>query len=139
MTAPKRVALAFGCLLLALLFFAVSSAVPMAVHYGLRHAIPVVQIMPVYRLFALPGLVLALPFVLLIKDAEGPRALIILAIGTCIGPGFMGTWSLLASHGRFSWQGDGAFLLMPLEIGFLTTILYVLLLRRFGKQRLPSA
>ena len=138
MTALKRVALAFCSLLLGFLLFAVVGTVPTAIHYGLRYAIPTLQILPAYLLVALPGLVLALPFVLLIKDAEGPRAWIILAIGTCIGPGVLGTWSLLAAHGHLSWQGDGPGLLMSLEIGTPTTIIYVMLLRRFGEQRLSQ-
>ena len=133
MTAPKRVALAFGCMLLALAVFAICGIVPITLRYGPRHALPSVQMMPVYLLFALPGWIIALPFVIYFKNADGWRTWAILGIGTAIGPCFMFGWPLLAS-GRINWQGDGPGGAMALFIGFLTTLFYVLLLRRFTRK-----
>ena len=132
MTAPQRVFLAFCCLLLGFTLFAVMGTVPVALRYGARYALPGLEMMPLYFLFALPGVVLVLPFVLMFKNAEGRRAWIILTIGTCVGPAFLGGWTLLASRGHFSWQADGAALIMSVWIGFPTTVFYVLLLRRFS-------
>ena len=137
MTTPKRMALAFGCMLLALAVFAICGIVPIAVLYGPRHALPSVQMMPVYLLFALPGWILALPFVIYFKNADGWRTWAILGIGTAIGPCFMLGWPLLAS-GRINWQGDGAGGAMALFIGFLTTLFYVVLLRRFTRKAPPD-
>jgi hypothetical protein len=63
MTAPKRMALAFGCMLLAIAIFGTMDIVHIAIFYGPRHALPNLQMLPVYLLFAFPGWVLALPFV----------------------------------------------------------------------------
>jgi len=125
-------------MLLALAVFAVYGTVPIAVRYGPRHALPTVEIMPVYLLFMLPGWILALPFVIYFKNADGWRAWAILAVGTAIGPCFMLGWPLLA-FGRINWQGDGPGGVMALFIGFLTTLFYVLLLRRFTRKMLPGA
>ncbi len=139
MTAPKRVVLAFSSLLVGFMLFAIVGIVPTAILYGPRYALPAVQIMPLYLLFALPGLVLALPFVLFFKSAKGYRAWIMLAIGSIIGPAFLGVWAFLASHGHFSWQANGAALIMSIWIGLPTTVLYVLLLRRFDRRSLSSS
>ena len=138
MTAPKRMALAFGCMLLAIAAFGTMDIVHIAIFYGPRHALPNLQMLPVYLLFAFPGWVLALPFVLLFKDADGWRAWTILAIGTAIGPAFLLTWSLLASGGRTTWRSDGMAVMMSLWIGFLTTVFYVALLRRFRNRSLAA-
>jgi hypothetical protein len=138
MTAPKRMALAFGCMLLAIAIFGIMYIVPIALVYGLRHALPTLQMLPVYLLFAFPGWVLALPFVLLFKDADGWRAWTILAIGTAIGPAFLLTWSLLASGGRTTWRSDGSAVMTSLWIGSLTTVFYVALLRRFRNRSLAA-
>ena len=136
MTAPKRMALAFGGMLLAIAIFGTMDIVHIATFYGPRHALPNLQMLPVYLLFAFPGWVLALPFVLLFKDADGWRAWTILAIGTAIVPAFLLTWSLLASGGRTTWRSDGMAVMMSLWIGFLTTVFYVALLRRFRNRLL---
>lgn len=130
MTAPKRVLLALCSFLPGFSLFAIVGTVPTALRYGARYALPAVQIMPVYLLFALPGLVLALPFVLFFKNAKGYRAWIMLAVGSIIGPAFLGIWAVLASHGHFSWQANGAALFMSVWIGLPTTVFYVVLLRR---------
>ena len=137
MTTPKRMALAFACMLLAFAAFALLGIVHAAVQFGPRYARPVVQILPVYLLFTLPGWALALPFVIYFKNADGWRTWAILAIGTAIGPCFLLGWPLL-EYGRITWQGDGAGASMALFIGFLTTLFYVLLLRRFTRKAFPN-
>ncbi len=134
MTASKRMALAFCCLLFALSLFGLRGIVINAVRYGPRTIWPVLQVLPAYLLFALPGWLLAMPFVLLFKDAEGRRMWLTLLIGTAIGPAFIGGWSLLATHGHSKLEADGAALLMSLTIGFLTTATYVFLLRHLGRR-----
>jgi cation transport ATPase len=94
--------------------------------------------MPVYLLFTLPGWVLALPFVIYFKNADGWRTWAILAIGTAIGPCFLLGWPLL-EYGRINWRGNGAGASMALFIGFFTSLFYVLLLRHFTSKALPNA
>jgi hypothetical protein len=119
-------------MLLAFVIFATVGIVPLAVRYGLKHALPAVQLLPVYLLFTIPGWVLALPFVILFKNADGWRIWAILVIGTAIGPCLFLGWPLLA-YGRINWQGDGGAVFMASFIGFLTSVFYVLLLRRFTR------
>ena len=76
---------------------------------------------------------MAVPFVILFKSADGWRAWATLAIGTAIGPIFLLTPNLVATGGQISWQAGGAGVVMSLVIGFLTTVFYVLLLRRFKR------
>jgi hypothetical protein len=121
-------------MLLGILSLGVWGAVPAAIPYGPRYALPVLQILPVYLLFAFPGWILALPFVLLFKDANGRHLWWILTIGTAIGPVFILGWSLLASAGRLNWQANGSAVAMSIWIGFFTTISYALLLRRFANR-----
>jgi hypothetical protein len=123
-------------MLLAVMSIGFISAVPLAFRYGLKHAVPVLETLPVYLMFASPGIVLAAPFVLLFKDAEGLRLWWILAIGIAIGPTFMVTWILFSSHGSLRWQANGMAVVLSIVIGVLTTVFYVLLLRHFTKARL---
>lgn len=138
MTTLKRMGLAFASTLLAFAVFAILGVVPTAVRYGSRYAQPGVQILPVYLFFTLPGWFLALPFVIYFKNSDGWRVWAIMAIGTAIGPCFLLCLALIAS-GKMNWHGDGAGVLMALFIGFLTTLFYVLLLRRFTRKALPNA
>jgi hypothetical protein len=131
MSAQKRIILAFVSMLLAVTCIGFMGVVPLAFHYGLKKAIPIFEMLPVYIMFALPGMALAAPFVLLFKDAIGPRLWWTLAIGTAIGPSFILTWVLLSLHGRFNWQANGVAIVLSTEIGTLTTFFYVLLLRHF--------
>jgi len=131
-TTARRIALAFFCMLLAFAIFATLGTVPLAVRYGLRYALPTVQLLPVYLLFSIFGWFLALPFVILFKNADGWRTWAILVIGTAIGPCLFLGWPLIA-YGEINWQGDGGAALMSFFIGFLTTTFYVLLLRRFTR------
>jgi hypothetical protein len=141
MTAPKRIALAFGCLLLAFAIFGSLVTVPTLIRDGPRYARDAIEILPAYLVVALAGWLLAIPFVILFKDANGWRAWATLAIGTAIGPIFLLTPGLVASGGRISWQAEGAGVAMSLFIGFVTTVFYVLVLRRFkrsAQDNLPS-
>ena len=137
MTAPKRIALAFGCLLLAFAIFDSLGTVPTLIRYGPRYVRNEIEILPVYLVVAVVGWLLAIPFVILFKDADGWRAWATLAIGTAIGPVFLLTPSLVATGGQISWQAEGAGVAMSLFIGFVTTVVYVLLLRRF-KRKAPN-
>lgn len=138
MTTPKRMALAFGCMLLAIAILGVISAVHSAIRYGLQHTLHNIEAWPVFLLFAFPGWVLALPFVILFENADGWRTWAILAIGTAIGPCFILTWTLIASGGRIAWQGNSFAIGMSLLVGFLITALYVLLLRSFKSKPLAT-
>jgi hypothetical protein len=133
MTAPKRIALAFGCLLLAFAIFGIVGTVPTLIRNGPSFAQGEIEILPAYFAVAVAGWLLAIPFVILFKDADGWRSWAILAIGTAIGPIFLLTPSLVATGGRISWQAEGTGVAMSLLIGFLTTVFYVLLLRRFKR------
>lgn len=135
MTAQRRVGLAFCSLLVSFTLFSLIITIPSLVAYGTLFLRSNVEALPLYLLFAIPGVLLALPFVLLFKDAEGWRAWAILALGSAIGPGFWESWSMLESHGHFSWQGDGLAIVFSLMIGVPTTVVYVLLLRRFDRMR----
>lgn len=134
MSAPKRMALAFGCMLLGVVSLGIVGTIPTAIRYGAGAASPALQMMPLYLLFALPGWFLALPFVLFFKDANGPRFWWILGIGSAIGPGFILAWTLLASGGHLNWQADGSAVAMSAFIGLFTTLFYALLLRRFSQK-----
>ena len=139
MSAPKRMALAFCCTLLGVMSLGLAGTVPTAIRYGMRYAMPTLQMLPVYLLFALPGWILALPFVLLFKDAKGFRFWWILGIGTAIGPAFILTWTLLASRGQLNWNANGSAVIMSVWIGLFTSLFYALLLRRSTeKSALPE-
>ena len=127
--------LAFCCMLLAIAVFGMMGIIPSAIRHGPRYVLPILQMLPVYLLFAFPGWVLAQPFVLLFKDANGWRAWATLAIGTAIGPTFLLVWSFVSSHGQTNWKSDGSAVLMSLRIGFLTSAFYIALLRYFNNRR----
>ena len=137
MPAVKRMLLALGCVLLAVLLLGLVGAA-FSLRYGWRYTEPVFEMLPVYLLFALPGWVCALPFVLFFRDAQGSRAVAILAIGTAIGPAVILTGSLLETHGQLDWQANGSAVLMAFLIGTLTTVLYVVFLRRFSPSPLQN-
>lgn len=128
MSTLRRIASAFVCMLLAFAIFAVVLILPAEAQYGARFALTIVRTLPLYLFFTLAGWILALPFVILFRRATGWRTWLMLAIGTAIGPLFLLTWMWIAG-GRPNWKGDYAVVVMPLFIGFLTTLFYVLLLR----------
>ena len=139
MTGPRRLLLSLCSVFLGVALFGILFTIPAALRDGIRSAVSAdyLGILLFYFFVALPGWVLAMPFVLCFENAGGRRAWIMLAIGTAIGPAFLGTWALLASHGHLRWQSDGATLMMSAWIAFLTTASYVVLLSRLGK-RLPK-
>jgi hypothetical protein len=94
------------------------------------------QVLVVYFLFALPGWLIALPFVILLKDAQKWRGWVTLLIGTCIGPSFILIWSLIASSGHFNWRAQGDGLGLPLMISLPATVCYVLALKFAHRRRL---
>jgi hypothetical protein len=51
MAAPRRMILAFCCMLLGILSLGVWGAIPTAIRYGPRYALPIPQMLPVYLLF----------------------------------------------------------------------------------------
>ncbi len=87
------------------------------------------EVFPVYFVFALPSWLIALPFVILLKDAEGWRGWATLVIGVLIGPGFILLWGLVESPGHLTWQGDSFALVASAIISLLTTVCYVLTLK----------
>jgi hypothetical protein len=135
-------ALAFGCMILAIAILAIISTASTAIRYGPQHYVQNIDAWPVFLLFAFPGWILALPFVIFFENADGWHAWAILAIGTAIGPCFLFGWALIASHGRIAWQSRGAdnfAVVMSLLISFLTTGLYVVLLRRSERKLLARS
>lgn len=139
MTAGKRMGLAFCCILLSTAFLGVIEVLWAAIRQP-RMVGPVLSFLVVYLLYALPGWFLALPFVLLFKDAEGRRAWLILIIGTAIGPAFILAWIFLASSGfHLTWKGDGETIVLSFLIAFFTSAFYVLLLRRSARKHLTAS
>ncbi len=127
----KRIALSFASVLLFGLVLFVLGTVPTVLSSGPRSALADIQSLALYLLFALPAWVLALPFVLLFQDANGRRLGWIMAIGTAIGPVVILAWMLLVAGALPDWQRDGFAVMVSASISLPTTIIYVLLLRRF--------
>lgn len=134
MSTPKRIALAFGCTLLGAATLPVVSVIMglLSSRHLFRLNMDTFSILLAYALFALPGWVLSLPFVVLFRTATGYRFLLILLIGTAIGPAFMLGWSLLSGGWPVHWQSDGLGIVMALYIALPTSLYYALLLRSFG-------
>jgi hypothetical protein len=133
MTASKRLLLAFGCTVLGVSTIGIFGVVR-SLHYGLRYGLKyvgqILQILPVYLIIALAGWVIAIPFVLAFKSARGVQGWLTLCIGTIIGPAFLTAWL----EGHINWLADGSSLVLSAAIGCLTTVFYVLLLRRMTPQ-----
>ena len=156
MTAGKRMLLGFCCVLLAIALVGVLFMLPNAIRYGPRFALSMWTMLPLFLLFAVPGWVLALPFVLLFRNADGYRAWLILLIGTAIGPASIVTAEIAGrlrmlvasrhaaelqpvassafSAGLFNWQRDGYGIVMSLVIAFFTAAFYAALLRHFSRE-----
>jgi len=132
MTAPKRIALALGCLLFAFAAFAILGVVPTLIRYGSGPGMRSMEMMPVYLAVAIAGWLLTIPFVIAFKDANGWRLWATLVIGTAIGPVFLLAPELVMA-GQINWQGNGGGVVMSLYVGFPTTVFYVLILRRFSR------
>jgi hypothetical protein len=138
MTTPKRVGLAFGCMIFTIAILAAAGTAESTIRYGLHRTAPNIEIWAVVLLFAFPGWILSLPFVIFFKSIDGWRIWAIMAIGTAIGPGFISIWTLIASRGRVVWRGNGFALGMSLLISSITTGLYVLLLWRSQRKSLAA-
>jgi hypothetical protein len=89
MTTPKRIALAFGCLLLGFAAFAILEVAPTLIRYGTGPGMRAMEMMPAYLAVAIAGWLLSIPFVIAFKDADGWRFWATLVIGTAIGPVFL--------------------------------------------------
>lgn len=127
MRALGRIALSFGCVLLAVALY----SFPGLLSYKLSIR-AVFDLMPITLLFALPAWLLSLPLVITFKDAEGRRGWIILITGVALGPAFLLLWGLVAPSGgigHMSSQADGFFWISALIVSLLTTISYVLALK----------
>jgi hypothetical protein len=125
----QRIVLSFGCMLISVALYFLRSVVfnPGTQLKG------IIDIFPVTLVVASLGWILALPFVVAIKDAKGWRAWFILITGIALGPGPILLWSFFTSPSRgghvINWQGDGFFLVASLMISAPTTLLYVLALK----------
>ena len=139
MRTSRRVLVSFGCVLLAVAVLCLLSLFSLVgtTTQRLWQLHKLAQIFPIDLLFALPGWLIALPFIITLKNAQGWRGWFILLIGTSIGPGFILTWGRIESPGRFTWQGDGYALVVSLIISFLTTVSYVLGLK-FARRAIAS-
>ena len=141
MRSSRRVMLSLACVPLAitvLFFLSIRSVIghhTQPLEQFLRNS---AEIFPVYFLFALPGWLVALPFVILIKNAEGWRAWAILITGVSIGPGLILLPGLIGAHGRFTWPGDSFALAASLCVSFFTTISYILALRFAHRRSVAS-
>ncbi len=80
---------------------------------------------------SLPGWVLAIPIVLLVKNIRGWRFWMYWAIGVCIGPALILGVALYSGPGLAAIPGGATSLIyLAAAISGLTTLLYLLLLRR---------
>jgi hypothetical protein len=131
MSTFRRILLSFACVVLAIAALFLLSLFGLVGSHAQRlgQLQSMAQIFLVYFLFALPGWLIALPFVVLLENAQGWRGWAILLIGTCIGPCFILLWSLIESSGHSTWQGDGFVLVASLIISLLTTVCYILTLK----------
>jgi len=86
----------------------------------------------VISLFAIPGWIVALPFILFRPNIEGHRIYVLATIGILIGPAIIGTlnlcsWCIDRSAGTdFGWR----VVLLATVISALTTGIYLTLLKR---------
>jgi hypothetical protein len=85
-------------------------------------------------IFCIPGWLLAVPIVLAATDFRGWRVWFFLAVGSCIGPivilGFAAYGQLIDPHSGGAWaNGSGGFLILAAAVSFITTLIYLLLIR----------
>lgn len=82
----------------------------------------------------IPGWLIALPVVLMVRNTRGWRFFAYWAVGSCIGPALIYVVALLAFHGFAGFRSAAPeandFLYLSAAISCLATILYLLLLRR---------
>jgi len=131
MNAFSRIGLSFGCLLLSAILFSLCFT-------GVFRAGPFLPVFRIALVFALPVWCLCLPFVIALKEARRIRTT--LFGGILIGPASIGLWCLIlqlrGGDPYQIWRGDPltgigglAALICALIVGFLTTSLYLLVLR----------
>ena len=129
MTTSRRIALSFGCVVFVIALLFALTITSMVIHGANRTELATpLEVAPLYLAVALPGWIIALPFVVQFKDAEGRRGWWMLLIGTVIGPAFIVGWcGIYWQH--FPSSGDRFALVAAAVISFLTTASYVLSLR----------
>jgi hypothetical protein len=137
MNALVRVGLWLASLFVAVLLFCLLASL---IFGGAESILPILR---VTMTFALPVGCLYLPFVIVLKKAEH-RSLILLS-GTLIGPVWIVLWGLFlqlkGNNTRTIWYGDPligvggiACVLFALIVGFLTTLLYTVVLKFAHRQ-----
>ena len=141
MKTSRRILLSLACMIVAFVPLVLWSLFGLAETHALHFSQleDMFQMLVLYLLFALPGWLIALPFVVLLEDAQGWRGWFILLVGTCIGPGFMWVWIWMASpvH-HFEWQRNSFPLVLSLMISLLTTVSYFLALRFAHRRSISS-
>ena len=133
-----RIGLWFGCLLFSVTLF------------SLGWGAAAYNVFRLTTIFALPVACLYLPFVIALKDAERRRIWTILLSGILIGPavpGLLGLFlqlrgQLRSEDGHKVWRSEpltglglGSAMIYALIVGFLTTVCYVIALKRLAAAR----
>ena len=138
MTAQRRMALAFCCMMVAVVLFNIPVAI-LAIWRSGWDRVHFLAGLIYYAGFAFPGWLISLPFIFLFKDANGGKAWWILGIGTAIGPAFIRAWMLSIPGHQFNWRSDGGLIAVSVAIAFLTSLLYVIAMRYFEHRRAITA
>lgn len=144
MTAPLRIAWSLASMVLAIIAVGAVAMLPSVARSNADYAISVLWLLPGYLFFALPVWILALPFVVALKDAEGWRGWLALLIGTALG--LLAIVLLLKSaRGPLTWdyvarllfhRRNGDFpLVVSLPISMLTGAFYVIGLRQATERK----
>ena len=136
MTAPKRMALAFGCMVVAVVVPSVPRLLA-SVQLGWHQVLINFKSVGFLVLISSSGWLMFLPFILLFEDAEGSRFLQLLCIGAVIGPLIMFTLALFITHGHLSslYPVYWVAIVGSAWTSFLPTLLYVLTLQYFTRRR----
>jgi len=91
--------------------------------------------------FALAGWLLAVPVVLTVKNIHGRRMWFLLAVGSCIAPivilGFEFVGQLIDPHSGSFWAGT-TFFVLAAAVSCITTIIYLMLIRRADELRVSN-
>jgi hypothetical protein len=128
----RRVCFWFISLLLAVLSFSLFVGGAMG---------SVVFVFRITTMLAFPVWCLYLPFIFLLRDADGRRSAILILTGILIGPAAIAVWGLghlIMGENQFRgfWNGDpeagmgaGFDMIYATVVGFLTSAIYVLLLK----------
>jgi hypothetical protein len=93
--------------------------------------------------FSIPGWLLAIPFVLLVRNIRGWRFWMYLTLGACFGPALILGVELYSAVRGMSFEGfpdhSTSVVYMAGAVSTLTTLLYLLLLRRAQNRTLTNA